>query len=85
MKALRFTPKLLDRLSDVLCLAMDMAELVRNVHPSEEWVRESEGVYEVLGRYMNGLNTHVGLYEVSRLARDFTLQYANYRQDAYRH
>jgi len=63
--ALRQTPKLLDRLSDVLCLVMDMAELVRNVHPEQKWVQEADTVYEVLGRYMNGLNTHQGLYEVS--------------------
>jgi intermediate peptidase len=65
---LRQTPKLLDRLSDVLCLVMDMAELVRNVHPDHKWVQEADTVYEVLGRYMNGLNTHQGLYEVGHEA-----------------
>lgn len=63
--ALRQTPKLLDRLSDILCLVMDMSELVRNVHPVQEWIQQTDAVYEVLGRYMNGLNTHQGLYEVS--------------------
>lgn len=64
-KALRLVPKLLDRLSDVLCLVIDMAELVRNVHPDARWVEESDRAYERLGSFMNGLNTHQGLYEVS--------------------
>jgi hypothetical protein len=64
-KALRETPKLLDRLSDTLCLVMDMAELVRNVHPEQSWVEGADMVYEVLGRFMNGLNTNTGLYDVS--------------------
>lgn len=63
--ALRMVPKLLDRLSDVLCLVIDMAELVRNVHPDERWIAESDRAYERLGSFMNGLNTHQGLYQVS--------------------
>lgn len=68
-RALRMVPKLLDRLSDVLCLVIDMAELVRNVHPDERWVEASDRAYERLGSFMNGLNTHQGLYEVSTAAR----------------
>ena len=57
--------KNLDRLSDVLCGVIDMCELVRNVHPDELWVMESEKAYERLCSFMNGLNTDQGLYRVS--------------------
>jgi Zn-dependent oligopeptidase len=56
--------KNLDRLSDMLCSVIDLAELVRNAHPDPEWVNSANGAYEQLCEYMNVLNTHVGLYEV---------------------
>lgn len=55
--------KNLDRLSDLLCGVIDLAELVRNVHPDPEWVEGANAAYEQLCEYMNELNTHVGLYE----------------------
>ncbi|GAA5855110.1 hypothetical protein JCM9279_001955 [Rhodotorula babjevae] len=55
--------KNLDRLSDLLCGVIDLAELVRNVHPDEHWVDGANAAYEELCEYMNELNTHVGLYE----------------------
>ncbi|GAA5936952.1 hypothetical protein JCM1841_003927 [Sporobolomyces salmonicolor] len=55
--------KSLDRLSDLLCGVIDLAELVRNVHPDPEWVEGANEAYEELCEYMNELNTHVGLYE----------------------
>jgi mitochondrial intermediate peptidase len=56
--------KNLDRLSDMLCSVIDLAELVRNAHPDPEWVDSANAAYEQLCKYMNVLNTHVGLYEV---------------------
>jgi hypothetical protein len=61
---IRQLPKMLDRLSDTICLVIDMCELIRNVHPGEDWVRQADASYEILGSFMNGLNTHTGLYEV---------------------
>ncbi|BGP43384.1 Mitochondrial intermediate peptidase [Rhodotorula kratochvilovae] len=55
--------KNLDRLSDLLCGVIDLAELVRNVHPDQWWVEGANAAYEELCEYMNELNTHVGLYE----------------------
>lgn len=57
--------KNLDRLSDLLCGVIDLAELVRNVHPDQAWNEGANEAYEELCEYMNELNTHVGLYEVS--------------------
>ena len=56
--------KNLDRLSDMLCGVIDLAELVRNAHPDRIWVDAANQAYETLCEYMNVLNTHVGLYEV---------------------
>ncbi|KAF8274138.1 hypothetical protein EI94DRAFT_1768970 [Lactarius quietus] len=58
--------KNLDRLSDMLCSVIDLAELVRNAHPDPEWVRSANEAYEQLCEYMNVLNTNVGLYETLR-------------------
>ena len=60
--------KNLDRLSDMLCSVIDLAELVRNAHPDPEWVGSANEAYEQLCEYMNVLNTNVGLYEVRLLA-----------------
>ena len=57
--------KALDRLSDLLCGVIDLAEVVRNVHPVAEWEEGANEAYEELCAFMNELNTHVGLYEVS--------------------
>ncbi|CAA7265920.1 unnamed protein product [Cyclocybe aegerita] len=56
--------KNLDRLSDMLCGVIDLAELVRNAHPDRVWVDAANHAYESLCEFMNVLNTHVGLYEV---------------------
>jgi len=59
--------KNLDRLSDMLCGVIDLAELVRNAHPDRVWVDAANQAYETLCEFMNVLNTHVGLYEVRGL------------------
>lgn len=56
--------KNLDRLSDMLCSVIDLAELVRNAHPDRSWVEGANETYEKLCEFMNILNTHVGLYDV---------------------
>jgi mitochondrial intermediate peptidase len=62
---LRKVVKNLDRLSDMLCSVIDLSELVRNAHPDRSWVDAADKAYETLWEFMNVLNTHVGLYEVS--------------------
>ncbi|TIB73974.1 hypothetical protein E3Q24_00880 [Wallemia mellicola] len=60
---MRKVVKNLDRLSDGLCRVIDLAELVRNVHPDTRWVQAADETYDRLCEYMNELNTHVGLYQ----------------------
>ena len=63
-RALLVQVKQIDRLSDLLCGVIDLAELIRNVDPDSEWVAHADAAYQELCYYMNQLNTHVGLYEV---------------------
>lgn len=58
--------KHLDRLSDLLCGVIDLAELVRNAHPEPVWIESAEHVYEKMCEFMNVLNTDVDLYHVRR-------------------
>ncbi|TXT07151.1 hypothetical protein VHUM_03321 [Vanrija humicola] len=62
-RELRLVVKNLDRLSDLLCGVIDMCELVRNAHPSPEWVAAADETYEALCSYMNELNTSRGLFD----------------------
>ena len=65
--------KNLDRLSDLLCSVVDLAEFVRNAHPDPKWVASANNLYESLSEFMNVLNTHVGLYNVRRCKMQFLL------------
>lgn len=62
---LRLVLKNLDKLSDLLCGVIDLAELIRNSHPDRLWVKSANDAYDMLCEFMNELNTHVGLYNVS--------------------
>ncbi|KAJ7103343.1 mitochondrial intermediate peptidase [Mycena belliarum] len=56
--------KNLDRLSDLLCGVIDLAELVQNAHPERAWIEAANFAHEKLCNFMNVLNTHTGLYAV---------------------
>ena len=62
---LRLVIKNLDKLSDLLCGVIALAELLRNAHPDPVWVESANNAYDMLCEYMNVLNTNVGLYHVS--------------------
>lgn len=55
-------PRHLDRLSDVLCRALDMYAFIRETHPSAAFRSLAQHAHELLYEYMNGLNTNVALY-----------------------
>ncbi|RPB29113.1 zincin, partial [Terfezia boudieri ATCC MYA-4762] len=52
----------LDRLSDLLCRVIDMADFVRATHPKPEIVQAANDAYGIMYEYMNVLNTTDGLY-----------------------
>ncbi|KAF7307093.1 Mitochondrial intermediate peptidase [Mycena indigotica] len=59
--------KNLDRLSDLLCGVIDLAELVQNAHPDVKWIEAANFAHEKLCNYMNVLNTHTELYSVLKV------------------
>ena len=61
---LRNVVKHLDRLSNIICGVIDLAELVRHAHPDPRWIDAANDAYATLYEFMNVLNTHVGLYQV---------------------
>lgn len=65
--------KNLDKLSDILCGAIDLAEVIRSSHPDRSWVENANAAYNLLCEYMNELNTHVGLYEVCHEAHSLCI------------
>ena len=58
--------KNLDRLSDMLCGVIDLAEFIRNAHPDRVWVEAANNASEMISKSINVLNTHVELYDVCR-------------------
>jgi len=58
----RLTLQILDTMSNQLCLVMDAAEFVRNLHPSEAHHQSAMDSFLRLGEYMNTLNTSKDLH-----------------------
>lgn len=56
--------KNLDRLSDTLCIVIDLAEFLRNAHPNSALLNAANNAYTDLCTYMNTLNTDIRLYKV---------------------
>ncbi|KAK3300926.1 mitochondrial intermediate peptidase [Chaetomium fimeti] len=53
----------LDRLSDILCRVLDMADFVRVTHPNKAMQRNASTAWESVYEYMNELNTMTGLHD----------------------
>ncbi|CDK24765.1 unnamed protein product [Kuraishia capsulata CBS 1993] len=53
----------LDRLSDILCRVIDLAEFVRVAHPNRGFVNAAQECHQEMFQYMNILNTTTALYE----------------------
>lgn len=52
-----------DRLSDLLCRIIDLADFVRSAHPDLAWQNAASNVHMRLAEYMNRLNSTPGLNE----------------------
>ena len=53
----------LDRLSDILCRVLDMADFVRVTHPDIHTQRMASRAWDMVYKYMNELNTMTGLHD----------------------
>ncbi|MCJ1313946.1 Mitochondrial intermediate peptidase [Agyrium rufum] len=60
----------LDRLSDLLCRIIDLAEFVRSTHPDSRYQNAAAEAHTMMFGYMNTLNTTTGLYEQLKKALD---------------
>ncbi|KAG0634408.1 hypothetical protein HOY80DRAFT_1140702 [Tuber brumale] len=70
----------LDRLSDLLCRVIDMADFVRSTHPTQDIVVAANEAYGLMYEYMNILNTTTGLYGALKRAlenREVVAQLSN--------
>lgn len=60
--------KELDRLSDLLCSVIDLADFVRSTHPDRQVQAASNKAYAIMFQYMNQLNTTTVLNDQLRKA-----------------
>jgi intermediate peptidase len=58
----------LDRLSDMLCSVSDLTAFIRTSHPDREFVEKANETFSDVLEYMNGLNQHEKLYELTAQA-----------------
>jgi intermediate peptidase len=58
----------LDKLSDILCRVIDLAEFIRVAHPERKYVNAAQECHEEMFEFMNMLNTNVQLYEMLKEA-----------------
>lgn len=54
----------LDRLSDILCRVIDLAEFIRASHPDPHFVQAAQDCHEEMFEIMNVLNTDVALCDI---------------------
>ena len=54
---------LFDQLSNTLCRTADLAECVRLLHPSKDYVQQAQNCCVELSTYVEKLNTHKNLYD----------------------
>ena len=69
-KQLQKVVYMFDELSDTLCQAADLAECVRVVHPDQSFKEHAQNCCNMLGTYVEQLNTHIGLHQVLRGVTD---------------
>ncbi|KAL6926109.1 hypothetical protein ACO0SA_002678 [Hanseniaspora valbyensis] len=52
----------IDNLSNNLCKVIDLCEMVRSLHPNEQYVNMANQIYDEMFEFMNILNTDIILY-----------------------
>lgn len=58
----------LDRLSDMLCSVSDLTAFLRTAHPDPQYAAKANETFSDVVEYMNGLNQHEKLYELTAQA-----------------
>ncbi|KAJ1455637.1 hypothetical protein M885DRAFT_519301 [Pelagophyceae sp. CCMP2097] len=65
-----WTLRVLDTISNRLCLVVDAADMCRSVHTSEDWRDAADAAFEAVSEYMEELNVDVSVYGALRAAMD---------------
>jgi intermediate peptidase len=72
----RLVVRELDKLSDLLCRVIDLADFVRGTHPDTKFQYMATQAYATVFQYMNQLNTTPVLYDQLKRAADMPDVYA---------
>ncbi|KAL5116794.1 Mitochondrial intermediate peptidase [Pleosporales sp. CAS-2024a] len=77
----KYMVKHLDKLSDLLCRAIDLADFVRSTHPSPKFQAMAVKAYHTMFQYMNQLNTTPVLYNQLKKASDMAQVYESWSEE----
>ena len=66
----------LDRLSDMLCSVSDLTAFIRTAHPNIQFAQKANQTFSDVLEYMNGLNQHERLYELTAQANPHSTEEA---------
>ena len=64
----------LDTLSDMLCSVSDLTAFLRTAHPDPQYAKKASETFSDALEYMNGLNQHEGLYELTAKATAYSAE-----------
>lgn len=71
----------LDKLSDLLCRVIDLADFVRSTHPNRKFQIMAVKAYHTVFQYMNQLNTTPVLYDQLKKASDIAEVYETWTEE----
>ncbi|KAJ4365616.1 Mitochondrial intermediate peptidase [Neocucurbitaria cava] len=77
----RHMVKDLDKLSDLLCRVIDLADFVRGTHPDRKFQIMAVKAYQTVFQYMNQLNTTPVLYDQLKKASEIPEVYASWTEE----
>ncbi|KAH7393885.1 mitochondrial intermediate peptidase [Phaeosphaeria sp. MPI-PUGE-AT-0046c] len=77
----KYMVKDLDKLSDLLCRVIDLADFVRSTHPNRKFQIMAVKAYHTVFQYMNQLNTTPVLYNQLKKASDIPEVYQTWTQE----
>ncbi|OAK95085.1 mitochondrial intermediate peptidase [Phaeosphaeriaceae sp. SRC1lsM3a] len=77
----KYMVKDLDKLSDLLCRVIDLADFVRSTHPNRKFQIMAVKAYHTVFQYMNQLNTTPVLYNQLKKASDIPEVYETWTEE----
>jgi intermediate peptidase len=77
----KYMVKDLDKLSDLLCRVIDLADFVRSTHPNRKFQVMAVKAYHTVFQYMNQLNTTPVLYDQLKKASDIPQVFESWTEE----